>query len=119
MRTAALTLALTVTYPAFAFAKDAAPLAVVQKEDIRLLGKLNVNTASRDELMTVPSLDAEKVDELLEARVRGPITQASLASFQLPADVAVRLSTSGPSTFRRIRALPLEIFTPAQSSATR
>ena len=119
MRTTALTLALTITYPVFAFAKEATPLAGVQKEDIRLLGRLNVNTASRDELLQLPALDNEKVDQLIEARTRGPLTDASLAVFQLPADISTRLCTSGPSTLRRIRPLPLETFAPTPSSAKR
>ena len=105
------------TYPVLAFAKDAAPLAAVQKEDIRVLGKLNVNLASRDELLQLPSLDASKVDQLLEARTRGPLV--SLTSFQLPADAMLRLTTEGPSTLRRIRPLPLEVFTPNGPSAVR
>ncbi len=86
------------------------------KEDIRLLGKLNVNTATRDELLQIPALTEREVDQLLEARTRGPLR--SLASFTLPAEANGRLSLSGPSTLRRIRALPLEIYA-QPSSATR
>ena len=87
------------------------------KEDIRLLGKLNVNKATRDELMQIPGLDAVKADALLDARSRGPLT--SLAAFQLDAEVQSRLTTAGASTLRRIRPLPLEVFTPAPAAATR
>jgi hypothetical protein len=102
-----------------AFGKEASPPAAVQKEDIRLLGRLNVNIATRDELLQVPTLDAEKVDQLLEARSRGPITTTSLAVFNLTPEAALRLCTSGPSTLRKIRPLPLEIYTPASTSAAR
>ena len=117
MRLVPLALALTMTYPAMGFAREAAPSAVVQKEDIRLLGRLNVNTATRDELLQLPTLDAQKVDELLDARTRGALT--SLAVFQLSADASARLSLEGPSTLRRIRPLPLEIFAVTPHSATR
>ena len=43
----------------------------------------------------------------------------NLAAFQLPAETSLRLSVAGPSTLRKIRPLPLEVYTPAPSSATR
>jgi hypothetical protein len=115
MRIVLVALALTMAYSTFAQAKEAAPLAAVQKDDIRLLGRLNANTATREELLLL--IDAQKADQLLEARSRGPLT--SLAVFQLPAEASARLTLSGPSTLRRIRALPLEIYAPSTASATR
>jgi len=100
-----------------AFAKEAAPLASVQKDDIRLLGKLNVNLATREELMLLPALNAQKIDQLLEARTRGTLT--SLAAFQLPEEALFRLTVSGPSTLQRIRPLPLEVYAPRPQSAAR
>ena len=117
MRLVPLTLALTMTYPAMLFAREAAPSTVVQKEDIRVLGRLNVNTATRDELMQLPVLDTPTVDQLIEARTRGRLT--SLVVFQLSADAAARLSVDGPSTLRRIRPLPLETYAVTPHSATR
>jgi len=98
-------------------AKDADRPAAVAKEDIRLLGRLNVNQATREELLQIPALDSLKVDELIEARSRGPLT--SLTAFTLPEETVARLSFEGPSTLRRIRALPLETFVTTSASATR
>lgn len=108
---------LSMTCPSAVQAVEAGALAAVQKQDIHLLGRLNINTARREELLAIPSLTEQLVDQLLEARSRGPLT--SLASFQLPSEAAARLSLSGASTLRRIRPLPLETFTPTAQSATR
>jgi hypothetical protein len=116
MRSLALIFIISALCPAVSRAAEAAPVAIAQKDDIRLLGKLNVNTATREELLQIPSLTEREVDQLLEARTRGPLR--SLVSFTLPAEANGRLSLSGPSTLRRIRALPLEIYA-QPSSATR
>ena len=90
-----------------AAAKAAAPVAAVQSEDIRVLGKLNVNQATREQLLTVPGLDAATVDAILQARAKGPI--ASLGGLTLPSDAVEHLKTDGESDYRRIRRLPLQV----------
>ena len=76
-----------------------------------------MNLATRDELLVIPGIDGPKADEILGARGRGKLT--SLAAFQLPTEAAARLTTDGVTTLRRIRALPLEIYSAAPVSATR
>ncbi len=117
MRLRTLALLISMTSPALAYAREAPPVAVVQKEDIRLLGRLNVNLATREQLLEIPGLDGLKVDALLDARTRGPLS--SLSAFTLSDESLARLSTEGPSTLRKIRPLPLEVFITASASATR
>lgn len=100
----------------FAHAKEA-PLSPTIKDDVRVLGHLNVNQATRDELLQIPGLDTAKADELLSARAHGALS--SLASFNLSPEALARLSVEGSSTLRRIRVLPLETFAPAATSAAR
>src|SRR5947209_2906931 len=90
-----------------AAAKPASPVAAVQNEDIRVLGKLNVNCATREQLMTVPGLDRSAVEAILQARLKGPISD--LPSMALPADAVEHLKTDGESDYRRIRRLPLQV----------
>src|SRR5256885_3686944 len=90
-----------------AAAKAASPVAAVQNEDIRVLGKLNINCATREQLMTVPGLDRAAVDAILQARGKGPISD--LQSLTLPADAIEHLKTNGDSDYRRIRRLPLQV----------
>jgi hypothetical protein len=116
MRFLALIIVVSVVCPGVSRGAEAPPVATAQKDDIRLLGKLNVNTATRDELLAIPALSEREVDQLLEARTRGPLR--SLASFSLSTEACARLSLSGPSTLRRIRPLPLEIYA-QPASATR
>ena len=103
--------------PGFASAKDLDRPAGVAKDDIRLLGRLNVNQATREELLLIPALDPLKADELLAARDRGPLT--SLSAFGLSEESLTRLSVAGPSTLRRIRPLPLESFVSVPATARR
>ena len=116
MRALPCAVVISLSWPAFAFAAETGVVASVQKEDVRLLGKLNVNTASRDELREVPGLSEREVDQLVDARTRGPLR--SLASFSLAPEAQSRLCLTGASTLRRIRPLPLEIYA-QPSSATR
>jgi len=88
-------------------AKAAAPVAVAQKEDIRVLGRLNVNCATREQLLTVPGIDTTTVDAMLQQRHGGPILD--LTPFSLPAEAAEHLKTEGESDYRRIRRLPLKV----------
>jgi len=90
-----------------ASAKAAAPVAAVQSEDIRVLGRLNVNQATREQLLTVPGLDTTSVEAILQTRAKGPIS--NLGTLTLPADAVEHLKTDGDSDYRRIRRLPLQV----------
>jgi hypothetical protein len=90
-----------------AAAKAASPVAAVQNEDIRVLGRLNVNQATREQLLTVPGLDKASVDTILEARQKGPISD--FQPLALPAGALEHLKTDGDSDYRRIRRLPLQV----------
>ena len=114
VRHTAWLLALSITWPCVAVANPAPP---VQKDDIRVLGRLNVNLASRDELLQIPGLDASTVDRLVQARAHGALT--TLDVLALPADANSHLTVEGPSTLRRIRALPLEVYIEGSTSAHR
>jgi hypothetical protein len=97
-----------------AAAKAASPVAAVQNEDIRVLGKLNVNCATREQLMTVPGLDRTLVDSILQLRQKGPISD--LQTLTLPADASDHLKTDGESDYRRIRRLPLQVLDSVKSA---
>jgi hypothetical protein len=97
-----------------AAAKGATPVAADQKEDIRVLGKLNVNSATRDQLLTVPGLDAGIVDVILTQRQRGPISD--LSTMALPPEAADHLKTGGDPDYRRIRRLPLQVLDIVQTA---
>ena len=90
-----------------AAAKAAAPVATVQNEDIRVLGRLNVNVATREQLLTVPGLDATTVDALIAQRKLAPISD--LGTLSLPAEAVDHLKTDGEPDYRRIRRLPLQV----------
>ena len=105
----------TLLFSGVAAAKAASPVAAVQNEDIRVLGKLNVNTATREQLLTVPGLDATSVDALVEQRARIPIT--NLPALQLSPDALEHLKTTGDSDYRRIRRLPLQVLHTVQTAA--
>jgi hypothetical protein len=90
-----------------ASAKAATPVAAVQNEDIRVLGRLNVNLATREQLLTVPGLDATAVDALLQQRKLSPIS--NLGELSLPAEAVDHLKTDGEPDYRRIRRLPLQV----------
>jgi len=119
MRYLPLATLLLMTAPAFAADKEPTVLAAMHVEeshnDVHLLGKLNVNTATREQLQSIAALEPSDVDALLAARAHGTIT--SLAAFDLSDEALDRLTVKGPSTLRRIRALPLEVFAPAPQSA--
>jgi hypothetical protein len=90
-----------------AAAKAAPAVAAVQSEDIRVLGKLNINQATREQLLTVPGLDAASVDAILQQRAKAPISD--LGALTLPAEAVDHLKTDGDSDYRRIRRLPLQV----------
>lgn len=98
-----------------AAAKAATPVAIDQKEDIRVLGKLNINQASREQLLTVPGIDPPLVDAILQQRQRAPIVD--LSTLRLPAPALEHLKTDGDSDYRRIRRLPLQVLDTVQTAA--
>lgn len=110
-----LVLGITLVLSSMAAAKAATPVAADQKEDIHVLGKLNVNFATRDQLLTVPGLDAVAVDAILQQRAKGPIS--SLTALPLPADASEHLKTDGDSDYRRIRRLPLQVLDTVQTAS--
>src|SRR4051794_29244902 len=87
-----------------AAAKAASPVAAVQNEDIRVLGRLNVNVATREHLLRVPGLDAVPVAGLLQQRKTAPISD--LGALSLPNEAVDPLKPDGDSDYRRIRRLP-------------
>ena len=90
-----------------AAAKAASPVATVQNEDIHVLGRLNVNSATREQLLTVPGLDPADVDALLQRRQLSPI--ADLGALALPREATEFLKTNGEPNYRRLRRLPLQV----------
>lgn len=74
----------------------------VQGPQPRAVGKINVNTATREQLLRVPGLEAASVDALLAAR---PVSD--LAPFVLAPEARAHLKLSGDSTFFRILQGPL------------
>ncbi len=91
-----------------AHAKEATTVATDANEDIRAVGRVNVNAATRAELLRVPGLDAVHADALLAARAVAPI--ADLSAFSLPDDALSHLKTYGDSNFYRVRLHPLARF---------
>ncbi len=98
---------ITLLISSVAAAKAATPVAAVQNEDIRVLGRLNVNTATREQLLTVPGLDAGIVDAMIKQRQAAPIS--NLSALPLPPGATEHLKTDGDSDYRRIRRLPLQV----------
>ena len=77
----------------------------VQTPQIRCVGRLNVNSATRDDLAKVPGLDPATIETILGARTSGEISD--LVSFNLPEEAAAHLKTSGESNFYRVQLNPL------------
>ena len=102
-----LVLMSTLLLSGVAAAQAATPLAADQKEDIRVLGRLNVNEASREQLLTVPGLDPAAVDALLAQRQKAPLDETAIVV--LPAEAVSHLKASGLTDYRRIRLLPLQV----------
>jgi hypothetical protein len=113
-----LIISLSLMFCVSAGAKEAAPVAAGDQTGyIRALGRLNVNTASKDQLQQVPGLDSSKVDELLRVRTQAPISD--LATLDLTDEVTVHLKTEGDSTFYRVRQNPLRRVDSTPASAAR
>ena len=102
-----LVLMSTLLLSGVAAAQATTPLATDQKEDIRVLGRLNVNEASREQLLTVPGLDPAAVDALLAQRRKAPLDDTALVV--LPIEAMSHLKADGSSDYRRIKLLPLQV----------
>jgi hypothetical protein len=100
-----------------ALARTAPAVAADTKKDIRVLGRLNINDATREQLMTVPGLDRELVDAIVSARQKAPI--ADLATLPIPPLATQHLKTDGSSDYRRIRVLPLQVMVTPTTTAAR
>ena len=98
-------------------AKEAGVVAGDQIGYIRVLGRLNVNTATRAQLELVPGLDSSKIDEMLAARDKTPIVD--LAGFSVTEEVELHLKTDGDSNLVRIRQNPLRRVDSTPASAAR
>jgi len=79
----------------------------VESPQLRAVGRLNVNTASRAQLLKVPGLEANAVEAILEARLVAPIADLAKVT-ALPDEVAAHLKTEGDSNFYRVLQLPLQ-----------
>ncbi|HZS38863.1 MAG TPA: hypothetical protein VFF06_18650 [Polyangia bacterium] len=88
-----------------ASAKEATVAAADSVQDIRAVGRLNVNRATREQLLRVPGVDEVEADALLARRAEGPI--GVLGGFGLPPAALEHLKTDGESNFCRIVQLPL------------
>ena len=92
---------------AVAGAKASPPADPGAVQDIRILGKLNINNATPEQLRSVPGLDPEHVDAIVTQRKAAPI--ADLGPLLLSAEATAHLKTNGVSDYRRIRLLPLQV----------
>ena len=100
-----------------ALAKEAGAVAGDQIGYIRVLGRLNVNTASRAQLELIPGFDSSKIDEVLAARDKAPITD--LEGFSMAEEVSLHLKTDGDSNLVRIRQNPLRRVDSTPATAAR
>jgi hypothetical protein len=107
-----LALVIITVFGSTAFAKEATSVASaatvvagdgVNQPQIRAVGRLNVNTASREQLLKVPGLETAQVDAILAARPLNTLT----AIPNIAADVLSHLKTDGESNFFRILQNPL------------
>ena len=95
--------------PAIGVAIPATPVASagVETPQLRVVGRLNVNLATREQLLWVPGLDAKSVEAILEARVVEPITDLDDIE-GLSDDARSHLKTEGESNFLRLLQNPLQ-----------
>jgi hypothetical protein len=75
-------------------------------QQLRVVGRLNVNTATREQLSKVPGLDPTAVDAILQAREEDPIKDLA-ALPGLSDEARLHLKTDGESNFTRILQNPL------------
>jgi DNA uptake protein ComE-like DNA-binding protein len=100
-----------------AAAKEASSVASDQTSYIRVLGRLNINTASRAQLEQVPGLDSAKIDAILRVRADAPISD--LSGLALSEEAENHLKTEGSSTLYRVRQNPLRRVDQSPASAAR
>ena len=117
MRSIAIALVLSMSSAVWAADPEGTAATTVHNDDTRVIGRLNVNAASRDDLLQLPSIDAAAADRILAARSHGKLT--TLSHLELSDEACNRLVVEGPSTLRRIRQLPLEVFSPSPEAASR
>jgi len=77
----------------------------VNTPQIRTVGRLNVNLATRDQLLKVPGLDAATIEALLLSRTQGELTD--LTALNLPEESLAHLKTEGESNLYRLVQNPL------------
>jgi hypothetical protein len=94
--------AIDVAIPATPVASDG-----VETPQLRVVGRLNVNQATREQLLWVPGLDARAAEAILEARVVEPITDLDDIE-GLSAEARAHLKTEGESNFLRLLQNPLQ-----------
>src|SRR4051794_8583106 len=75
--------------------------AGVEGPQLRVVGRLNVNLATREQLLWVPGLDAQSVEAILEARLAAPITDLDTIP-NLSDEARTHLKTEGESNFLRL-----------------
>ncbi|HEY7958120.1 MAG TPA: hypothetical protein VII38_22620 [Polyangia bacterium] len=97
--------------PATAVASEGA-----SQPQLKSVGRLNVNTATRRELSAVPGLDPVAIEAILEARTTSPISDLARIA-PITAQARLHLKTEGPSNFYRVLQLPLERLAPVSASS--
>ncbi len=86
-------------------ATEATRPAADRGQDIHAVGRLNVNRATRDQLLKVPGLDAAAADLILRARPIEDLEEVGA----LPEVALEHLKTDGDSNFYRIVQQPLVV----------
>ena len=117
MRTAALVI---ITFfalpgaakPASTLAMPATPVAAdgVIAPQLKVVGRLNVNTASRDDLKKVPGLDGVTLEYIVEIRLTEKIVDLDTIP-NLSDEARAHLKVLGESNFTRILQNPLQTLT--------
>jgi DNA uptake protein ComE-like DNA-binding protein len=80
----------------------------VSQPQVKAVGRLNVNTASRAELTRVPGLDGAAIEAILATRAASPIQDLARVA-GIPAETLRHLKTEGMSNFTRILQNPLQV----------
>ena len=117
MRSLTIALVLSMGSAVWAAESEGPVVTTVHNDDTRVIGRLNANVASRDELLQLPSIDAAAADRIIVARSHGKLT--TLSHLELSDEACNRLIVDGPSTLRRIRQLPLQVYSPTPEAASR
>jgi DNA uptake protein ComE-like DNA-binding protein len=77
---------------------------------MHVVGRLNVNTASRDDLKKVPGLDVVSIEYILETRIDGPLRDLETIP-GITDEARAHLKLVGDSNFTRILQNPLRTLT--------